>query len=147
MSLDSIEKSVRTAAQNLHEVLHRHPRRVAAAVCTLLGGFAVTAFGIAPLAPDAADLPQRLVTQELPLSGIDQQLEDLAQHALELSRTDLTRATDSEIRALERERIVEALEACAGNQTRAAERLGVSRRTLSTWLERHQIPRPRKSQS
>jgi hypothetical protein len=67
--LDSIEKSAKAAAQRLHERLRRHPRRVAAAVCTLLGGFAVTAFGIAPLAPDAADLPQRLITQELPLSN------------------------------------------------------------------------------
>jgi hypothetical protein len=63
LSLDSIEKTVQAAAQALYERLHRHPRRVAAAVCTLLGGFAVTAFGIAPMAPDAADLPQRLVTQ------------------------------------------------------------------------------------
>jgi murein DD-endopeptidase MepM/ murein hydrolase activator NlpD len=95
LSLDSIEQSVQSAALGLNERLRRHPRRVAAAVCMLLGGFAVTAFGIAPLAPDAADLPQRLVTQELPLSGIEQQLEDLAQHALELARTDLTRASDT----------------------------------------------------
>ena len=50
----------------------------------------------------------------------------------------------AEIRTLERQRIVDALDQCAGNQTRAAELLGVSRRTLSTWLERHKIPRPRK---
>ncbi|HEY4117300.1 MAG TPA: sigma-54 dependent transcriptional regulator, partial [Byssovorax sp.] len=50
----------------------------------------------------------------------------------------------AEIRTLERQRIVDALDQCAGNQTRAAEVLGVSRRTLSTWLERHKIPRPRK---
>jgi murein DD-endopeptidase MepM/ murein hydrolase activator NlpD len=106
--LDSIEKSVQTAAQRLHERLRRHPRRVAAAVCTLLGGFAVTAFGIAPLAPDAADLPQRLITQELPLSGIDEQLEDLAQHALELSRTDLTRSSDTADSLLRRLGVVDA---------------------------------------
>jgi DNA-binding NtrC family response regulator len=50
----------------------------------------------------------------------------------------------AEIAALERSRIIAALEQCAGNQTRAAEVLGVSRRTLATWLERHKIPRPRK---
>ena len=50
MLLDSFEKYVQNAAQRLNERLRRHPRRVAAAVCTLLGGFAVTAFGIAPLA-------------------------------------------------------------------------------------------------
>jgi DNA-binding NtrC family response regulator len=50
----------------------------------------------------------------------------------------------ADLAALERQRIIDALEACAGNQTRAAELLGVSRRTLTTWLERHQLPRPRK---
>lgn len=44
----------------------------------------------------------------------------------------------------ERGRIIAALEACDGNQTRAAKMLGVSRRTLLNRLDRHQIPRPRK---
>jgi DNA-binding NtrC family response regulator len=43
-----------------------------------------------------------------------------------------------------KERIVQALERCAGNQTRAAELLGMSRQTLSKWLSRYDIPRPRK---
>lgn len=43
-----------------------------------------------------------------------------------------------------RERILAALKACAGNQTRAAGMLGVSRRTLINWLDRHGIARPRK---
>ena len=43
-----------------------------------------------------------------------------------------------------RTRIVEALEQCHGNQTRAAQRLGVSRRTLSNWLDKYAIPRPQK---
>ncbi|HRI65508.1 MAG TPA: sigma 54-interacting transcriptional regulator [Polyangium sp.] len=44
----------------------------------------------------------------------------------------------------ERERIITTLDECAGNQTRAAERLGMSRRTFVTRLEEYQIPRPRK---
>ncbi len=48
--------------------------------------------------------------------------------------------TDSE----KRERILEALMACGGNNTEAAKILGVSRRTLGKWLEALDIPRPRK---
>jgi two-component system, NtrC family, response regulator AtoC len=40
--------------------------------------------------------------------------------------------------------IQHALAACGGNQTRAAELLNVSRRTLISRLERYQLPRPRK---
>ncbi|HEX6763923.1 MAG TPA: helix-turn-helix domain-containing protein, partial [Polyangiaceae bacterium] len=45
---------------------------------------------------------------------------------------------------LERERVISALEACGGNQTRAAKLLGVSRRTLVNRIEEFNLPRPRK---
>jgi two-component system response regulator AtoC len=45
---------------------------------------------------------------------------------------------------LTRTRIAQALEQCAGNQTRAAQLLGVSRRTLINHLERLNMPRPKK---
>jgi len=48
-----------------------------------------------------------------------------------------------ELRDLERERILEALEECAGNQSRAAELLGMSRRTLVNRLTAYGVPRPR----
>lgn len=44
----------------------------------------------------------------------------------------------------ERERIIVTLDEFAGNQTRAAAKLGMSRRTLVTRLEEYRIPRPRK---
>jgi DNA-binding NtrC family response regulator len=48
-----------------------------------------------------------------------------------------------DIAALERQRILAALDQCGGNQTRAAEVLGISRRTLVTRLGVYGIPRPR----
>ena len=73
----------------------RHPRHVAGAVLAILTTFAVTAFGIAPLAPDAAQLPQRLITQVLLVPDLDRQLGDLAEQALELNHSDLTRGSDT----------------------------------------------------
>jgi murein DD-endopeptidase MepM/ murein hydrolase activator NlpD len=45
----------------------KHPRRVMGAIGTLLLGTGVTAFGIAPLAPDAAKLPVREVLEAVKL--------------------------------------------------------------------------------
>ena len=53
------------------------------------------------------------------------------------------RELQDEARQLERQRIVEALDACAGNQTRAAEMLGITRRALIVRLKKYDIPRPR----
>jgi transcriptional regulator with PAS, ATPase and Fis domain len=43
-----------------------------------------------------------------------------------------------------RRKILAALEAAHGNQTKAAVLLGVSRRTLTNWLNELGLPRPRK---
>ena len=49
--------------------LRRHPKRLTASLAMLLLGTGVTAFGVAPLAPDAADLPVRQVLEAIqPLS-------------------------------------------------------------------------------
>jgi transcriptional regulator with PAS, ATPase and Fis domain len=49
-----------------------------------------------------------------------------------------------ELSALERERIERALAEAAGNQTKAAKILGISRRTLLKRLDEYAFPRPRK---
>ena len=53
-------------------------------------------------------------------------------------------AVQAELKLQERSRIVEALRLEGGNQTKAATRLGISRRTLVTRLAELDVPRPRK---
>ncbi len=45
----------------------------------------------------------------------------------------------------DRQRVMDALDRCAGNQTKAARLLGISRRTLVSRIETYRLPRPRKS--
>jgi two-component system, NtrC family, response regulator AtoC len=52
--------------------------------------------------------------------------------------------TKSELKVVERQRIIEALAACAGNQSRAAKMLGMPRRTFISKLDAYGIPRPQK---
>lgn len=73
----------------------QHPRAVTSAVVLMLAGFAATAFGVAPLVPDPADLPQRLVSETVQPAGLDAQIESLAEHGLSLFRSDLTRRSDT----------------------------------------------------
>lgn len=72
-----------------------HPRTVAAGIALILAGSAVTAFGVAPMTIDAA-IPQPVrVTQSIEPSGLDEQLEALAAHELELDRSTVTRPGDT----------------------------------------------------
>ncbi len=75
--------------------LRRHPKRITTSLAVLLLGTGVTAFGVAPLAPDASDLPVRQVleaVQPLPTQG---QIDSLADFRFKLFRTDSTRSSDS----------------------------------------------------
>lgn len=76
-----------------------HPRRIAAALTVLLLGTGVTAFGIAPLAPDAAKLPVRQILESVQFDNPDYlRWTDLPQNAadaLVLYRHDRTRRDDT----------------------------------------------------
>lgn len=75
--------------------LKRHPRRLTAIVVAGLAGSAVTAFGVAPMAPDAADLPRRIVTETVTPVALDAQLQALETFAPALWRSDVTRTGDT----------------------------------------------------
>lgn len=70
-------------------------RGLTAAGLSLLAGYGITAFGIAPLAPDAAELPRTVLQYELPGQDLAAQLDALADHRLTLTRHDSTRPGDS----------------------------------------------------
>ncbi|MDO9159986.1 MAG: M23 family peptidase, partial [Burkholderiaceae bacterium] len=88
--------------------MQRHPRRVMGALGTLLLTTGVTAFGIAPLAPDAADLPVRQVLQAIDLPTLPPTGWDLSQPNAELAvqltlyRHDTTRREDTAESLLQR---------------------------------------------
>ena len=61
----------------------------------LLAGTAITAVAVAPLVPDPALLPQRLIIEPVSPEGLRLQLDALAVQELSLTRNEITRATDS----------------------------------------------------
>lgn len=60
-----------------------------------MAGLSASAFGIATVAPDAADLPVAQVVVPLVVQDLPAQLEALAGHRLTLTRSELTRAGDT----------------------------------------------------
>lgn len=74
-------------------------------------------------------------------------------HSFRIGKTMFALQTEAMLEGLspedqqQRNRILDALNRTAGNQKEAASLLGISRRTLSNWLDRYQIPRPRKRSS
>ena len=60
-----------------------------------MAGFGITAVAVAPLAPDAASLPQRVIAETWVPEGMAGQLAELAAHELRLTRSDITRGTDT----------------------------------------------------
>jgi DNA-binding NtrC family response regulator len=78
-----------------------------------------------------------ITAEHFPIAEMGATLPTRATHAASLGATD-----DAEDR--ERERILAVLGECAGNQSRAAKRLGIARSTLVARLDSYGVPRPRK---
>ncbi len=105
----------------------RHRKSISAAVLALLGGFGVTAFGIAPLAPDAAQLPQQVLTEAVNVPEVQAQLDALAEQELSLMRSDLTRSTDTAETLLARLGVVDPSAAAFLRSDATARRLFLGR--------------------
>lgn len=91
MNLQALSLSVASALVTLRQ----HPRRVMAGLAALLLGTGVTAFGVAPLAPDAAQLPVTEVVEQVQALPLTPQTETLLTHRFNLYRTEQTRSTDT----------------------------------------------------
>ena len=94
-SFDRAAASATLLGARARRYIGTHPRSLTSAVLIGLVGFAAAAFGIAPLAPDASDLPKRLVIESVAANGLQAQLDALADHQIQLYRTDLTRVSDT----------------------------------------------------
>lgn len=109
-------------AQALH-LATRHRRRIIAVAVAGLGGFTVTAFGIAPMMPDAADLPVRQLSQILQPAGLGEQIDALAEQPLSLRRSTISRGTDTAEALLQRLGVADAEAAAYIRQDPTARRL------------------------
>jgi len=88
-------QQVQTSLKRAEAFAARHPRALTASVVGLLSCFAVTAFGIAPLAPDASELPKRTLVETVATPDIEGQLDELAAHNIGLTRAEATRSSDT----------------------------------------------------
>lgn len=93
--LVTIDRVCLDAAHSTGRFITRHARSVTAAAVVVMLGFAATAFGIAPMAPDAAELPQRVVTEPVEVEALAPQLEALAAHGIALYRSEHIRSGDT----------------------------------------------------
>ena len=121
--MKNLDRAVATTGSRTRQFIHNHPRSLASAVVAALMGFGVTAFGIAPMAPDASDLPRRLVTESIAADDTSVQLEALANHSLQLYRSDVTRSTDTVDSVLRRLNVADAAAASFLRSDKTARKL------------------------
>jgi hypothetical protein len=82
-------------AKEVEQFGRSHRLGLVLSVVAVLAGTGITAVAVAPFAPDAALLPQRLVTETLQPPDLQPQLDALALLDTPLTRNEVTRATDT----------------------------------------------------
>jgi murein DD-endopeptidase MepM/ murein hydrolase activator NlpD len=106
-----IKTDLAYALQAVTNLLRRHPKRITGTLAVLLLGTGVTAFGVAPLAPDAANLPVRQVLEAVQSLPTEAQTEALDNFQFKLFRSEITRSTDTADALLKRLNIDDAVAA------------------------------------
>lgn len=123
MSAEKLAASVNALALAARRFAAEHRRGLAVGFTLAIAGFGVTAFGIAPLAPDASELPRRLLTEAVQPDDLPAQLDALAGLGLRLRRSELTRASDTVDSLFKRLGVVDAEAARFLRSDRGAQRM------------------------
>ena len=103
-----IKDDLARGLQAVTALLHRHPKRITGTLAALLLGTGVTAFGVAPLAPDASDLPVREILESVQALPTETQSDILGDFRFNLFRTESTRSSDTADSLLRRLNISDA---------------------------------------
>ena len=85
-----------------------------------------------------------LRTEHLPAEITGREAKDADDESVRAERITMPMDLRDDLAAIEKQRIIDALEQCDGNQSRAAKLLGMPRRTLISRIEAYGLPRPRK---
>jgi murein DD-endopeptidase MepM/ murein hydrolase activator NlpD len=89
-------------------LLQRHPKRLTAALATVLLCGGGGAFAVASLGPDMADVPVRQLTHSVTPLALEEQVEALDLHRFNLYRTETSRSSDTARSLLDRLGIADA---------------------------------------
>jgi len=84
-----------TVTRPFTRFVQRHPKRIVAALASVLMAAGGGAFAVANLGPDAASLPIVNLTEPVTVSGLDAQAQALDLRDLKLLRSDTTRSADT----------------------------------------------------
>ncbi len=90
-----MDNTIERSQRGLLRFATEHRFGLVASAIALLAGFGITAVAVAPLVPDPALLPQRTVVETVVPEGMSEQLLALANQELQLTRSDITRGTDT----------------------------------------------------
>ncbi len=108
-SIASVELAWAYASAHVASFASRYPKTLAATVSLGLAGFAATTFGVAPMVPDASDLPKRTIVESVITSDLGAQLDALAGQELVLFRNEITRGSDTADSLLARLNVTDAM--------------------------------------
>jgi murein DD-endopeptidase MepM/ murein hydrolase activator NlpD len=93
--LSSLQFKLITTAELVASALHRHPRRVAGTVGSLLLGAGSFAFGVASVEQNAPDVTQREIIETVAIADLTEQRAALDAHSFRLFRSETIRSTDT----------------------------------------------------